>query len=115
MIVRHVFSPLNNQRLAHLCGGMDAHLRALEEGLLVRIQRRNEAFRIEGDKDAAERTAWLLQSLYEKADEPIASETLQLALVQARALAVDRPLPTVFSARTTTAPIKPVLRSTIRR
>jgi phosphate starvation-inducible protein PhoH and related proteins len=98
VIVRHVFSPLNNQRLAHLCGGMDAHLRAVEEGLAVHVQRRNEAFRIEGDKDAAERATWLLQSLYEKADEPIAPETLQLALVQARALATDRPLPWVVSA-----------------
>ena len=104
MIVRHVFSPLNNQRLAHLCGGMDTHLRAIEEGLLVRIQRRNEAFRIEGEKDPAERAAWLLQSLYGKADEPIAPETLQLALVQARALAVDRPLPAVSGAGTTTTP-----------
>jgi phosphate starvation-inducible protein PhoH and related proteins len=110
VIVRHVFSPLNNQRMAHLCGGMDAHLRAVEEGLLVRIQRRNEAFRIEGDKDAAERATWLLQSLYEKADEPIAPETLQLALVQARALSADRPLPSVVGAGTAAAtPTKPVL------
>ena len=109
MIVRHVFSPLNNQRLAHLCGAMDAHLRAVEAGLAVRIQRRNEAFRIEGDKDAAERATWLLQSLYEKADEPIAAETMQLALVQARALAADRPLPVVGGAGATPAPAKPVL------
>jgi phosphate starvation-inducible PhoH-like protein len=95
VIVRHVFAPLNNQRLAHLCGGLDAHLRAVEDGLLVRIQRRSEAFRIEGDKDACERAAWLLASLYEKADEAIAPETLQLALVQARAFGPDRPLPAV--------------------
>ncbi|MFM8899055.1 MAG: PhoH family protein [Burkholderiales bacterium] len=96
MIVRHVFSPLNNQRLAHLCGGLDAHLRAVEEGLSVRIQRRSEAFRIEGDKEACERAAWLLASLYEKADEAIAPETLQLALVQARALGPERALPAVL-------------------
>ena len=109
MIVRHVFSPLNNQRLAHLCGAMDAHLRSVEDGLAVRIQRRNEAFRIEGDKDASERATWLLQSLYEKADEPIAAETMQLALVQARALAADRPLPVVVASGATPMPAKPVL------
>ena len=109
MIVRHVFSPLNNQRLAHLCGGLDSHLRAIEEGLGVRVQRRNEAFRIEGDKDAAQRATWLLQSLYEKADEPIAAETMQLALVQARALAADRPLPAVLGSGSTSTQTQPAL------
>ena len=93
MIVRHAFSPLDNQRLSHLCGSTDSHLRAIESALDVKIKRRNEVFRIEGDKAPAEQALWLLQSLYQKAGEPIEGETLQLAIVQAQAMAPHRNLP----------------------
>ena len=83
LILRHAFVPLDNQRLAHLSGPLDAHLRAIESGLGVTLSRRNEAFRIEGRKDAAQRALVLLQSLYRRASRPIADETLQLALAEA--------------------------------
>ena len=35
VIVRHVFSPLDNERLGHLCGALDEHLREIEQGLNV--------------------------------------------------------------------------------
>ncbi len=83
LILRHAFVPLDNQRLAHLSGPLDGHLRAIESGLGVTLSRRNEAFRIEGRKAAAERALALLQSLYRRASRPIADETLQLALAEA--------------------------------
>ena len=83
MILRHAFIPPDNTRLANLCGSMDEHLRTIEAALDVRIARRNESFRIEGAKQAAERAAALLQSLYEPARRPIPAEMLQLALVDA--------------------------------
>ena len=83
MILRHAFIPLDNARLAHLCGSLDAHLRGIEETLEVSITRRNESFRIEGAKVAAERAVLLLQALYDSARKPIAAEAFQLALGQA--------------------------------
>ena len=53
VILRHAFIPLDNARLAHLCGSLDEHLRGIEQALDVIISRRNEAFRIEGAKPAA--------------------------------------------------------------
>ena len=112
MIVRHAFAPLNNNRLAHLCGSTDAHLRKMEATLGVQIQRRNEVFSVEGTKDAASKAAWLLQSLYEKADEPIEPETLQLALVQALVMGGHRKLPEVMPATTSSSSQEaPVLRT----
>ena len=85
LILRHAFIPPDNVRLAHLCGSMDEHLRRIEAGLGVAIVRRNESFRIEGTKAAAERAVMLLQTLYDKARRPIPAEQLALALVEAGA------------------------------
>ncbi|TMH28839.1 MAG: PhoH family protein [Betaproteobacteria bacterium] len=83
MILRHAFIPLDNARLAHLCGSMDSHLRDIESALGVTITRRNESFRVEGLKPQAERAVALLQAMYDRARKPIPAETFQLALVEA--------------------------------
>ncbi len=83
MILRHAFIPPDNTRLAHLCGTLDEHLRSIEAAFDVTINRRNESFRVEGSKAAAERAVALLQTLYDKARRPIPPETFQLALVEA--------------------------------
>ena len=85
MILRHAFIPLDNIRLSHLCGSLDEHLRNIEAAFGVSISRRNESFRIEGAKPAAERAVALLQALYDRARKPISAEAFQLALVEALA------------------------------
>jgi phosphate starvation-inducible PhoH-like protein len=85
VILRHAFIPLDNIRLAHLCGSLDEHLRNIESAFDVSISRRNESFRIEGAKADAERAAALLQTLYDRARKPISAEAFQLALVEALA------------------------------
>ena len=87
MILRHHFEPTDNNRLAHLSGAFDANLRSIEAALAVRISRRESAFRVEGGRAEATRALALLQALYERAARPIAPETLQLALVEARSAA----------------------------
>ena len=82
MILRHAFEPADNNRLAHLSGALDAHLRAIESALGVRISRRNEAFRIDGAKPMAERALALLQTLYARAARPIGEQALQMAIAQ---------------------------------
>jgi phosphate starvation-inducible PhoH-like protein len=83
VILRHAFIPPDNQRLAHLCGPVDEHLREIESALGVTITRRNESFRVEGAKAATERAVLLLQHLYDRARAPIPHEMFRLALVQA--------------------------------
>ena len=72
MILRHSFTPPDNDRLGHLCGPLDEHLRAIEDSLGVTLARRGETFRIEGPRAAAERALAVLQTLYGLAARPIA-------------------------------------------
>jgi phosphate starvation-inducible PhoH-like protein len=83
VILRHAFIPHDNQRLAHVCGALDEHLRTIEAAFDVSIRRRNESFRVEGARRAAERAVALLQQLYERAGSPIEPAELQLLVVQA--------------------------------
>jgi phosphate starvation-inducible PhoH-like protein len=80
LILRHLFTPLNNTRLSHLCGPTDEHLRTIELALEVRIAHRHEQFKVEGPKPKAQRAMDMLQALYEMAARPIAAATVQLML-----------------------------------
>jgi phosphate starvation-inducible protein PhoH and related proteins len=80
MILRHEFTPLDNRRLARLCGPTDAHLRTIEAALDVRITRREAAFRIEGAKARAEAALAVLRDLHERATRALDAQAVQLAL-----------------------------------
>ena len=80
MILRHTFTPLNNSRLGHLCGPLDAHLRRIEEALGVKIAHRHEQFKVDGPKAAAQRAMDVLQALYEIAQRVIDPAVVQLTL-----------------------------------
>ena len=88
MILRHTFTPHNNTRLAHLCGPADAHLRAIEQALQVRIAHRHEQFKVDGTKARAAQAMEVLQAVYEIADRPVSEEMLQLMLAGDAALLV---------------------------
>ena len=85
MILRFTLEPVDNTRLARVCGSLDAHLRDIEAALGVKLTRRDAEFRVDGPKAAAERARTLLEGLYERARRPLSAETLQLALVEAKA------------------------------
>jgi phosphate starvation-inducible PhoH-like protein len=80
LILRHTFSPPDNTRMAHLCGPLDAHLRAIESALQVKVAHRFEQFRVEGPKAKAQRAMEVIQALYEMARGPIPPEQVQLML-----------------------------------
>jgi phosphate starvation-inducible PhoH-like protein len=85
VILRFSLEPADNTRLARLCGSLDANLHEIEAALGVRLSRRDAEFRVDGPKAAAERARTLLEGLYERARRPLPAETLQLALVEAKA------------------------------
>jgi phosphate starvation-inducible PhoH-like protein len=80
MILRHQFTPLDNRRLARLCGPTDAHLRTIEAALNVRITRREAAFRVDGAKARAQQALAVLVDLYEQASRPLDAQAVNLAL-----------------------------------
>ena len=83
MILRHAFIPLDNARLANLAGNLDEHLKTIAAAFDVRIQRRNESFRVEGAKGHAERAVALLQQLYGRAARPIDPNEVELGILEA--------------------------------
>ena len=75
--------PVDNQRLANLCGVLDENLRQIENALDVGIARRGEVFRIHGPAERSRLAADLLRSFYERAAAPLELEDVQLGLVEA--------------------------------
>jgi phosphate starvation-inducible PhoH-like protein len=75
--------PLDNTRLAHLCGPLDENLRQISAALDVSIFRRGDKFIAAGGN--AERAVAILDQFYAIATKVISVEEIQLALVEQRA------------------------------
>ena len=76
------FTPVDNARLAALCGPLDSHLRQIETALDVAIARRGERFTVAGSKEKAAQAAQALRRFYERAGrEELGVEDIQLGLV----------------------------------
>ena len=75
--------PVDNTRLAHLCGPMDENLRQISAALDVTLFRRGEKFIVGGAN--AQQAVDLLRAFYEQADKPVNVEDVQLAIVEKRA------------------------------
>lgn len=69
--------PVDNNRLANLCGTHDNNLKAIENLLAVRIQHRGEHFRVLGDNPNAQQAQEMLRDLYQQADGELNPELLQ--------------------------------------
>ena len=78
-----VLEPLDNRRLANLCGQFGAHLRQIEQQLAVEIHHRGNVFRVLGETRAVRMARALLQRLYrETAGEPLTPQQVQSYLQQ---------------------------------
>jgi phosphate starvation-inducible PhoH-like protein len=77
------FRPVDNQRLAALCGALDENLRQIETALDVGIARRGERFALTGKADQTRLAAQLLRSFYERARSGLTLEDVQLGLIEA--------------------------------
>lgn len=75
--------PVDNTRLANLCGPVDENLRQIAAALDVTLFRRGEKFIADGEN--AERAVALLERFYTEAQRPISVNDVQLALAEARA------------------------------
>jgi len=78
--------PVDNERLANLCGQYDEHLRLLESRLKVVIANRGNLFYVSGPERAARGAARILQRLYaDAADTTLTPELVHLTLQHANA------------------------------
>jgi len=81
--VEIVFAPVDNQRLANLCGALDENLRQIETALDVSIARRGERFALSGSPDQTRVAARVLQDFYSRAKAGLTLEDVQLGLIEA--------------------------------
>jgi len=72
--------PVDNPRLARLCGAMDSHLRQIESALDVRIARRGARFTVRGEQ--AQRAAQAIEHFYDRATGDLTLDDVQLGLVE---------------------------------
>ena len=72
--------PVDNLRLARLCGALDANLRQIEAALDVVIARRGARFTVRGKQ--AQRAAQALEHFYDRAAGELTLDDVQLGLVE---------------------------------
>jgi len=77
-----LLEPLDNTRLARLCGALDANLRQIESALDVSIARRGARFSVRGEPQQAARAARALEHFYGKATDELTLDDLQLGLTE---------------------------------
>ncbi len=82
-----VLSPVDNQRLANLCGALDENLRQIEAAYDVAIARRGERFSVRGRPGQSAQAAAALQHFYAEAAEHLSIDAIQLGLVELGQLA----------------------------
>src|SRR5258706_2827938 len=76
------FRPVDNARLAALCGPLDGNGGKLETALEVTIARRGERFSVAGPRERAAQAAQALRRFYDRASRELTVEEIQLGLVE---------------------------------
>jgi phosphate starvation-inducible PhoH-like protein len=76
------FTPVDNQRLANLCGTLDENLKQIESAFDVSIARRGEHFSISGAPEPSRLAAEALQRFYRQAAHDVSLEDIQLGLIE---------------------------------
>ncbi len=80
-IVEVAFTPIDNARLANLCGAIDENLRQIEAAFDVTISRRGEHCRVSGSTVQA-LAADALRHFYDLAAAPLSIDEVQLGLIE---------------------------------
>jgi phosphate starvation-inducible PhoH-like protein len=85
--VELILQPVDNARLASLCGRLDEHLRQVEGHLGVEIANRANVFRISGNAAAARQAQRLLEELYAAtaSNKSLSAASVRMALQEADA------------------------------
>jgi phosphate starvation-inducible PhoH-like protein len=76
------FTPVDNPRLARLCGVLDENLKQIGNALDVTIARRGEHFELTGESRQTRVAADLLREFYQRARRDLTPEDIQLGLVE---------------------------------
>ncbi|MFU2486173.1 PhoH family protein [Thauera sp. WH-1] len=76
------FEPVDNPRLARLCGVLDENLRQIENAFDITVSRRGEHFTLTGHPSQVLRGEMALKHFYERADKDLSLDDVQLGLIE---------------------------------
>lgn len=100
--------PLDNRRLANLCGQFDEHLKQIEERLGVEVSNRGEIFHLSGKQDSIDSARHLLHHLYNVTDnEALSPDRVHLYLQESQLEQLKSRNTTGTSIRTRKSTIQP--------
>ncbi len=94
-----VLHPLDNVRLANLCGALDENIRQIETAFDVTIARRSERFTLHGAASQTHHAARALRHFYDKSDVALSVDDIQLGLIEVVNLSRDAPSAPVLMTR----------------
>jgi phosphate starvation-inducible protein PhoH and related proteins len=90
--------PVDNPRLARLCGALDENLRQIESALDVTIARRGARFTVRGEQ--AQKAAQAIEHFYDRAAGDLSLDDVQLGLTElARNVSVPQEGPQLLTRR----------------
>lgn len=76
------FTPVDNARLANLCGALDENLRQIETAYDITIARRGEHFRVTGTSEKARLGIAALERFYDQSNVPVTIDDIQLGVIE---------------------------------
>lgn len=96
-------NPVDNHRLANLCGVLDENLKQIEHSLNITLYRRGERFNLQGLPEQIALGRAALQKFYQQAKRPLSQEDIVIGLMEMTqthksALGQDDP-PTLLTRR----------------
>ncbi|MBS0372329.1 MAG: PhoH family protein [Proteobacteria bacterium] len=95
-----VLHPLDNVRLANLCGALDENIRQIETAFDVTIARRGERFTLNGEPPQTQIGARALRHFYGRADNPLSVDDIQLGLIELSNLSqANQPAPALLTRK----------------
>ncbi|WP_374480275.1 PhoH family protein [Zoogloea sp.] len=95
-----VLHPLDNVRLANLCGALDENIRQIETAFDVTIARRGERFTLNGEPPQTQITARALRHFYGRADNALSVDDIQLGLIELSNLSqANQPAPALLTRK----------------
>jgi phosphate starvation-inducible PhoH-like protein len=93
-------APVDNPRLAAVCGPLDENLRQIEAAFDVEIARRGERFSIHGPLESARRAGQAIEHFYAQSSDGLSVDDIQLGLVELLAAPpVSRPVSTLLTRK----------------
>ncbi len=91
--------PVDNLRLANLCGAIDENIRQIETAFDVTIARRGERFTVHGEPAQGHAAARALRHFYDKSEAALSVDDIQLGLIELSNLASASPAAPVLLTR----------------